>query len=352
MLVPPAAAVVTVTAATGGTGISVDTAANAASPSWTSLGSITVTEGNNADFASTGCTGIGDTANLRTLILTAPAGFQFRAGVGSVTFTGTGTQTNAMGSAISVVAATVTVTLCVNGTNRTDRLTISNLQVQPTTGAASASGNILRTAANPGTATISGITNGTTNFGSLSSTSPGAPKQLVVTQQPGSATAGAAFGTQPAVAIRDQFGTTVTSDSSTAVTASLISGTGALLGMTTATASNGVATFSNLRIDTAGAKTLRFTSGALTSADSASFNVSPATAAKLVVSGSGTQTAGTTQTVTLTAQDSFGNTATGYTGAKTITFSGATASSSPVTSPTVNSTNFGSATSITFTNGT
>src|ERR1700746_455628 len=45
-------ATVTVTAATGGATISADTAANAASPAWTSLGPIVIAEGAAADFGA------------------------------------------------------------------------------------------------------------------------------------------------------------------------------------------------------------------------------------------------------------------------------------------------------------
>ncbi|MBZ1327758.1 hypothetical protein, partial [Aquirufa aurantiipilula] len=54
---------------------------------------------------------------------------------------------------------------------------------------------------------------------------------------------------------------------------------------------------------------------------------------------------------TVTAKDASGNTATSYTGAKNITFSGAASSTSPATAPTVASTDFGTATSLTFTAG-
>ncbi|WP_161566874.1 hypothetical protein, partial [Aquirufa nivalisilvae] len=57
------------------------------------------------------------------------------------------------------------------------------------------------------------------------------------------------------------------------------------------------------------------------------------------------------QTITVTAKDAQGNTATGYTGSHNITFSGANSSSSPVTVPTVGGTDFGTATSLSFTNG-
>jgi hypothetical protein len=79
-------------------------------------------------------------------------------------------------------------------------------------------------------------------------------------------------------------------------------------------------------------------------------------AVKFVITGSGSQTAGATQNITITAKDGLGNTATSYTGDKSITFSGANSSGNPVTAPTVTDKNgsaiaFGTATTITFTNG-
>ena len=58
----------------------------------------------------------------------------------------------------------------------------------------------------------------------------------------------------------------------------------------------------------------------------------------------------------VTAKDAYGNTDTGYSGAKSLTYSGASSSTNPVTAPTVtNSTpaaiGFGSGTTNTFTNG-
>src|SRR5438876_9503267 len=71
-------AAVTVTAATGGTNVSADRAQNGAAPAFTTLGNIVIQEGANGDFAN---------ANGRTLILTAPSGWQFNPGVGSATST-------------------------------------------------------------------------------------------------------------------------------------------------------------------------------------------------------------------------------------------------------------------------
>ncbi|MHA8054288.1 hypothetical protein SKC36_12275, partial [Aquirufa sp. OSTEICH-129A] len=102
---------------------------------------------------------------------------------------------------------------------------------------------------------------------------------------------------------------------------------------------------------TSGAGTFVFTPASGTAATSASITINPGTATKLVVTGTGTQTAGGNQTITLTAKDANGNTATTYTGAKNIIFSGAGTSSSPATVPTVASTNFGTGTSLTFTDG-
>ncbi|MHA8054289.1 hypothetical protein, partial [Aquirufa sp. OSTEICH-129A] len=53
----------------------------------------------------------------------------------------------------------------------------------------------------------------------------------------------------------------------------------------------------------------------------------------------------------ITAKDANGNTVTGYTGSKSLTFSGANSSSSPVTAPKVGGTDFGTATSVVFTDG-
>src|SRR6185436_3470519 len=74
--------------------------------------------------------------------------------------------------------------------------------------------------------------------------SPAAASQLVIETQPSAtATAGVAFSQQPAVRIEDALGNLLTADSTTVVTASIASGGGNLQGTLTATALNGVATF-------------------------------------------------------------------------------------------------------------
>ncbi len=84
--------------------------------------------------------------------------------------------------------------------------------------------------------------------------------------------------------------------------------------------------------------------------------VASAAASKLVLTSStATPVAGTAFNLTTTAQDPYGNTATSYAGAKSITFSGATASPAAIQPTVVSSggtaTNFGTATALNFTSG-
>ncbi len=160
----------------------------------------------------------------------------------------------------------------------------------------------------------------------------GTATQLVFTQQPSNSTAGAAFATQPQVAVEDSVGNIVTTDSST-VTLAITSGTptsggpGALSGCTQ-TETSGVITFSGCKINTTGTGyKLHATVGSLTAADSSAFNITIGAASKFLVTPStSTPNAGSPFNVTLTAQDAGGNTVTSYTGPHTITWSGATTS--------------------------
>ncbi|MGA9526121.1 MAG: lamin tail domain-containing protein, partial [Myxococcaceae bacterium] len=89
----------------------------------------------------------------------------------------------------------------------------------------------------------------------------------------------------------------------------------------TVAASQGVATFNNIRIDQAGAGyTLVATSGGLTQATSSTFDIAPASASRLELSGlPATLPAGSEQEVTVKVRDAYGNLATSFTG--TVSFS-------------------------------
>src|ERR1043166_8410258 len=153
---------VSVTAASGGTGLSADKAQNGATSAFTTLGNIIIQEGATGDFA---------VQTNKTLILTAPSGWRFNAGTGGALATrlsGSGASELVVNS-FSVTASNLTVNLTVTGTAQTNSLTLTNIQVQAIEGGAlPSSGTMLRTTGNPGTATITGITSGSTTFGALS----------------------------------------------------------------------------------------------------------------------------------------------------------------------------------------
>jgi uncharacterized repeat protein (TIGR03803 family) len=153
--------------------------------------------------------------------------------------------------------------------------------------------------------TISGGSNGD---GTVFELAPAAT-QLVFTQQPATSKAGSAISPSVTVAVEDQYGNVITSDSST-ITLSLNSGPGALGGTVSANVVNGVATFNNLVLQKAGTDTLAASDVAdgLNGFNSAAFSVLPAAASSLVFTTqpSGAP-AGTAFSATITIEDSFGN---------------------------------------------
>ncbi|HET9198675.1 MAG TPA: hypothetical protein VFN92_10535 [Solirubrobacterales bacterium] len=111
-----------------------------------------------------------------------------------------------------------------------------------------------------------------------------------------------------------------------------------------------------MKLYKSGSTSVKATEGALTTPTAVTVTVAASSATKLVLSSStATPVAATGFNLTTTAQDVFGNTATGYTGSKSITFTGATASpsgaSATVVSAAGTATNFGTATALTFTSG-
>jgi len=105
--------------------------------------------------------------------------------------------------------------------------------------------------------------------------SPSSANKLAFDQQPTTTTAGATITPSPTVIVQDQYGNTVSGNSSTVN----ISGTTFTGGSTlSVAASSGVATFSNLKPTTAGGSiTLTAADGALTGATSSAFTVNQAT---------------------------------------------------------------------------
>lgn len=266
-----------VTPASGGTSISADTAANSPTAAWTDLGAITLSEtknGHRRHFVP---------GTDRTFVLKAPTGFQFNsAQVPSVSFTEGRNITTA--SAGFQDGTTLVVTLTIVGQNQADTLVIgatTALQVQPTSTAPLASGNIYRPSGTAGgTAIIKGVTktlslngSGGTSFGRLVETT-GVPTQLTMVVQPSAnAVVNTVFGRQPSVAVADGAGNVKTNVNGVVITAVRAGGSGNLLGTTTAVTVNGVATFTDLAADTVSTITIGFSADGLNPVTSSEVNV-------------------------------------------------------------------------------
>lgn len=147
---------------------------------------------------------------------------------------------------------------------------------------------------------------------------PGPAAQLVFTGQPSAATAGAAISPSVQVTVQDAYGNTVAS-ATTLVTMAIATnaGGGTLSGTLSQSAVNGIATFSDLSIEKAGAGyTLAATASGLPVTSSASFNVSATAASRLSFTGqpsSAVAGAAISPAVEITVQDAFGNTVTSAT---------------------------------------
>lgn len=101
---------------------------------------------------------------------------------------------------------------------------------------------------------------------------PGVAAQLVFNQQPTNVLAGIAISPPITVDVEDSQGNVVGSDNSS-VTLSFANGPGDLAGTLTVSAVGGMATFSDITLDTPGSFRLAATDGALASATSTSFTV-------------------------------------------------------------------------------
>ena len=155
---------------------------------------------------------------------------------------------------------------------------------------------------------------------------PGPASKLAFTQSPSNTVAGVAFATQPQVTVQDQYGNTVTTDTSN-VTISVTGGGATVSGCAAnpKAAVAGVATFGTCAITTAGTYTLTATDGTLTSAVSGSFTIGPAGASKLAFTQSPSNTVAGVAFATqpqVTVQDQYGNTVTTDTSNVTISVTG------------------------------
>ena len=158
-------AAVVITPASGGTGICSSKAVGGSAAGFTTLGTITVTEGVATDLA----------LGTDVLVLSAPTGWQFNtAAIPVVSYI---YSSNITGVTVTTMTATsITINVTTNGTNGVDVFYIAGIQVQATSGGAAA-GYIY-----PSSGTgVNGITLGTSgsNFGSLSLTTPVTPSVTI-----------------------------------------------------------------------------------------------------------------------------------------------------------------------------
>src|SRR5207249_4263460 len=142
---------------------------------------------------------------------------------------GSGSRKDATLSSPTPTRTTTQITFNVNAASSSawDRFTWGNVRVRPTAGTPLATGKLFFT----GT-TIFGV-NSNSSAGTLREVA-GAATNLVIQLQPSAtATAGVPFGQQPAIEVRDRFGTLRSaangvSDNSTVVTAARSAGNGTL----------------------------------------------------------------------------------------------------------------------------
>ncbi|MBS0264564.1 MAG: hypothetical protein JSS02_21700 [Planctomycetes bacterium] len=142
-----------------------------------------------------------------------------------------------------------------------------------------------------------------------------AAAKLIFQTTPSTGTAGVVLATVAKVAIQDVYGNVVTSNTST-VSLSIATGPGPFVATSTLSvaAVNGVASFSNLTLNTSGRYTFRAVDGLLTAATSMTVTINPAAATKLVLlQAPTTAVAGTafTPAVKIAVQDVYGNLASG-----------------------------------------
>jgi hypothetical protein len=179
-------------------------------------------------------------------------------------------------------------------------------------------------------ATSAGLTSATS-----SSFTVDAPTQLAFIVQPSNVVTGAVISPPVQVAVQDSAGNTLTT-ATNPVALALTSGTG-LGGTLTVTPQNGVATFSNLTLGTAGNYTLVASSSGLTSSTSASFTVTTAVKLAFIVQPSNVFT-GTaiSPAVQVAIQDTNGKTVTADSSSVTLSLAGSTNLGGTLTVPAQN----------------
>jgi hypothetical protein len=274
-----------------------------ATVSWTAVGGGTVSEAATTTGAD-GRTGVirtlGPTAGAQTTQATSeglagsPVTFAANATAGSaagVHAVSGDKQTGAVGTQLPLPLVAEVVDADgnpVSGAGITWTVTPGSGSVDLTTGTTDAAGQALThwtLGSSPGTQSVQAVADvGSVTFTATATT--GAPSVLAMRTQPsGTATVGKAFDRQPVVQLRDAQGNDV-AKSGVAVTAAVVSGSGALGGTNTRnTDGNGRASFTDLKITGAtGTHTLIFAASGYTSVSSAAIDVKKASTTTTIAS--------------------------------------------------------------------
>ena len=252
-----ALAVATVTPASGGTNISIDTTS---APGGSGIYKALSGPGINELVAGDISTGVHT--------ITLPAGWEFEISTISITTFGS----DIVFESTSITPSATSFSFNVTAQSTTGGIVgFGGLKVRPT-GTTPSTGNMTYSGAG-----ITGV-DGSTNFGTLS-TMPGTVTKLAFTIQPGDAVYGSLLNPQPVVKTQDQFG----NDSSSGLVAtemvslSLTTGSGALVGTVSLNIGtgdgNGTVTFSGLKVDEVGLKGLTASATGLTNGVSGTFNI-------------------------------------------------------------------------------
>lgn len=267
---------VIVTPAVQAQAISADQAAGSRTSSFAPIGDIVISEQMSNDFAYTD-------RYWRTLILTAPEGWEFNPESGKAS---TSARTDFRVVALKMSVNTITIRFCIKSTDVLDVLTISGIEVKAISGLVKNSNAfVYRSAYNPGTAMVSNITmtrnqngSGGTNFATLG-LRPGKADKLVFSQKPYSSEVGEELAGHTSVVTVDQFGNFSTEGLPENLQVKLrISGakrglSGQLVRNIGTRAGNGVARFEGLSIAEAGMMKLVATAPGLSFAVTGDFIV-------------------------------------------------------------------------------
>jgi hypothetical protein len=255
---------VTISSATGGSSVSIDTSSAVSGPAhFTPLTPINISEAGAVGQISAG-----------THIFTLPSGWEFNTSAHITAIAGD----LIIPSTADIIPDPNSFSFTVTGISTSPGfLMFMGMQVRPTGTVAPTTGEITHSGA-----PIAGVVDGSTSFGTLT-TVAGAVTKVAFTTQPGSAEYRSNLSPQPVVKTQDQFGNNSTNGlgANKMVTLTLTAGTGALQGTASldigTSAGNGTATFSDLTMNAIGAKQLTASADGLTPAVSTTFEITKKT---------------------------------------------------------------------------